>query len=100
MKAWKIFFTAGLAAVQLNLVAAESVRVTVDVDKPGHVIPATLHGLFFEDINYAGDGGLYAELIQNRSFEDDEPLYGWSEIPAHLCFQSRHTRIRRGKFRV
>jgi alpha-L-arabinofuranosidase len=80
MKAWKIFFTAGLAAVQLNLVAAESVRVTVDVDKPGHVIPATLHGLFFEDINYAGDGGLYAELIQNRSFEDDEPLYGWSEI--------------------
>jgi alpha-L-arabinofuranosidase len=80
MKAWKIFFTAGLAAIQLNVAATESARVIVDVDKPGQVIPATLHGLFFEDINYAGDGGLYAELIQNRSFEDDEPLYDWSEV--------------------
>lgn len=60
--------------------AADSVRVTVQMDLPGHAIPPTLHGLFFEDINYGADGGLYAELIQNRSFEDDEPLYSWREV--------------------
>jgi hypothetical protein len=70
MKSWKIFFTAGLAAMQLKL-AGESAHVTVDMDKPGQVIPPTLHGLFFEDINYASDGGLYAELIQNHSFENE-----------------------------
>lgn len=79
MASWKIFIAAGLATIQLNIVAAESARITVDVDKPGHAMPATMHGLFFEDINYGADGGLYAELIQNRSFEDDEPLYSWSE---------------------
>jgi alpha-N-arabinofuranosidase len=35
----------------------------------GKKISPDLFGLFFEDINYAADGGLYAELIQNRSFE-------------------------------
>ena len=54
--------------------------VTVQVDQPGITVPSTLHGLFFEDINYGADGGLYAELVQNRSFEDREPLYAWSEV--------------------
>ena len=40
-----------------------------------------LHGLFFEDINYAADGGLYAELVENRSFEHRDSLYSWSEAP-------------------
>jgi hypothetical protein len=35
----------------------------------GKKISSDLFGLFFEDINYAADGGLYAELVQNRSFE-------------------------------
>jgi alpha-L-arabinofuranosidase len=59
--------------------AAESARVTVQADKPGIAVPTTLHGLFFEDINYGADGGLYAELIQNRSFEHRQPLFAWSE---------------------
>jgi alpha-N-arabinofuranosidase len=38
-----------------------------------------MFGLFFEDINFAADGGLYAELIKNRSFEFDKPLMGWEQ---------------------
>jgi len=44
-------------------------QVTVRADRPGHAIPKTLYGIFFEDINYAADGGLYAELIANRGFD-------------------------------
>lgn len=38
-----------------------------------------MYGIFFEDINFAADGGIYAELIKNRSFEFDEPLTGWKQ---------------------
>ena len=44
-------------------------QVTVRADRPGHAIPKTLYGIFFEDINYAADGGLYPELIANRGFD-------------------------------
>jgi alpha-L-arabinofuranosidase len=43
--------------------------VTVDLRQPGKPISPDLFGIFFEDLNYAADGGLYAELVQNRSFE-------------------------------
>jgi alpha-L-arabinofuranosidase len=49
--------------------AAEPVCITVDADKPGHAVPATLYGIFFEEINHAGEGGLYAEMVLNRDFE-------------------------------
>ena len=49
--------------------AQEPLQVTVRADRPGHAIPKTLYGLFFEDINYAADGGLYPELIANRGFD-------------------------------
>ena len=42
-------------------------------------IQPTMYGIFFEDINFAADGGIYAELIKNRSFEFDEPLTGWKQ---------------------
>jgi len=42
-------------------------------------IQSTMYGIFFEDINFAADGGIYAELIKNRSFEFDEPLTGWKQ---------------------
>lgn len=50
----------------------------IDLSKKGIEISPSLYGIFFEDINYAGDGGLYAELIQNRSFEFPDPMYSWS----------------------
>jgi alpha-L-arabinofuranosidase len=37
-------------------------------------------GVFFEDINFGADGGLYAELVKNRSFEFPEPLMGWTKL--------------------
>ena len=43
-------------------------------------IQSTMWGLFFEDINFAADGGIYAELVKNRSFEFYKPLMGWTEI--------------------
>ncbi len=45
-------------------------KITIDANKKGVDINPDMIGLFFEDINYAADGGLYAELIQNRSFEN------------------------------
>jgi alpha-L-arabinofuranosidase len=44
--------------------------ITIDATKAGPAIPSNLYGIFFEEISHAGDGGLYAELIQNRGFED------------------------------
>jgi len=43
-------------------------------------IQPTMWGLFFEDINFAADGGIYAELVKNRSFEFYKPLMGWKKI--------------------
>lgn len=45
-------------------------RVVIDVSMPGAAIPPRLYGIFYEEINHAGDGGLYAELVRNRGFED------------------------------
>lgn len=39
-----------------------------------------MYGLFFEDINFAADGGLYPELVKNKSFEYDDPLIGWKAL--------------------
>lgn len=52
------------------LSAQAQVTVNVDADNPGKAVSPNLYGIFFEDINHAADGGLYAELISNRSFED------------------------------
>jgi alpha-N-arabinofuranosidase len=49
----------------------------VDVDKPKAEIQPTMWGVFFEDINFAADGGIYAELVKNRSFEFYRPKEGW-----------------------
>ena len=54
--------------------------ITAQVDQPGIPVAPTMHGLFFEDINYAADGGLYAELVQNRSFEHREATYAWTQV--------------------
>ncbi len=48
---------------------AQQTTITIQADQPGKPISPDLFGVFFEDLNYAADGGLYAELIQNRSFE-------------------------------
>src|SRR5579871_3499099 len=69
----KLLFFAFFLATQ-TIVAQD---ITVQVNKPGAPIRPTMWGIFFEDINMAADGGLYAELVKNRSFEFTNPLMGW-----------------------
>ena len=53
-------------------------RLVIDLENVGAPVQPTMYGIFFEDINYAADGGLYAELVKNRSFEfPQDPLQGW-----------------------
>jgi len=59
-------------------IQAQETIINVDAKNPGAKIQSTMYGIFFEDINFAADGGLYAELIKNRSFEFDSHLLGWS----------------------
>ncbi|HWD20450.1 MAG TPA: alpha-L-arabinofuranosidase C-terminal domain-containing protein [Verrucomicrobiae bacterium] len=65
--------------------AADSVKLTVDAARPGPAINPAMWGIFFEDINFGGDGGLYAELVKNRSFEFPEPLMGWITLSPSLA---------------
>ncbi len=64
-----------LAAIVFPLSAQRTLSVSV---KPGAEINPDMYGVFFEDINFGADGGLYAELVKNRSFEFDYPLMGWT----------------------
>ncbi len=57
--------------------AQETTKIDIDVSRPGSEIQPTMYGIFFEDINFAADGGLYAELVKNRSFEFPNALQGW-----------------------
>ena len=62
-----------LSALLASTMAANAqVTINVDASNPGIKVSPNLYGIFFEDINHAADGGLYAELISNRSFEDSE----------------------------
>jgi len=73
-------------------VAAESGRqVVVRADRPGARISSTMYGVFFEDINFGADGGLYAELVKNRSFEFPDPTMGWSEVKQGMATGSLET---------
>jgi alpha-L-arabinofuranosidase len=65
-----------------NAVQAQT-KITVDVNKPGHAISPTLFGIFFEDINLSADGGLYPEMVRNRSFEDADTLQDWKFISSN-----------------
>ncbi|HVT12063.1 MAG TPA: alpha-L-arabinofuranosidase C-terminal domain-containing protein [Fimbriimonadaceae bacterium] len=68
--------TTTLLAVLLSHGQAKA-TITVDTGRPGIRISPDLYGIFFEEINCGGDGGLYAEMVRNRSFEDDpkEPVH-------------------------
>jgi alpha-L-arabinofuranosidase len=68
-------FIIGCLVVNIN---AQKVNpIVVSVDKPEAGIKPTMWGVFFEDINFAADGGIYAELVKNRSFEFYKPRTGW-----------------------
>lgn len=84
-KLMKHLFSAFLLGVAMT--AEAQVDITIDAKNLGPKISPTHYGIFFEDINHAADGGLYAELIQNRSFEDD------ADVPVHWqAVHNQHSR--------
>ena len=64
-------------AMSLSATAADNHVFEVNTKKLGAPVQSTMYGIFFEDINYAADGGLYAEMVKNRSFEFPQHLMGW-----------------------
>lgn len=60
-----------------SMSSQQDINLVVNTKKMGAPIQPTMYGLFFEDINFGADGGLYAELIKNRSFEFPQSLMGW-----------------------
>ena len=72
------YFIAALMLLMITFSNAQNKAVfTVNTDKPVADVQPTMWGIFFEDINLGADGGIYAELIKNRSFEFFKPLMGW-----------------------
>ena len=65
------------------LQAGAQYTVTTKNKKP---ISNNMWGLFFEDINRSGDGGIYAELVKNRSFDFPDPFMGWTAQPARYAY--------------
>ena len=78
MKLNKIMLS--LAAIAFAVSAtAQTNEMKIRVNKVGAEIQPTMYGIFIEDINFAADGGLYAELVKNRSFEfPNNRLQGWT----------------------
>lgn len=60
--------------------AQQSHSLVVRADLPKAEVQPTMWELFFEDINMGADGGVYAELVKNRSFEFDTPMMGWKDL--------------------
>ncbi len=78
---WRFLLCAlALAILPTPCSAQESaLTLTVGVDEPGARISPTMWGGMIEDMSFAVDGGLYAELVKNRSFEFPDPLMGWTK---------------------
>lgn len=77
--------TAGTTAAQTG----RDAELTIDLADRKAPVSQRLYGIFLEEINHAFDGGLYAELVQNRSFEEGVPPPGMKLLP-----------IEDGKFRM
>ncbi len=71
-----LFF--GCLAWAFEKVAAQNNSIVVKAAQVKGEIQPTMWGIFFEDINFGADGGIYAELVKNRSFEFFKPLMGWT----------------------
>jgi alpha-L-arabinofuranosidase len=75
-----VFWFSPFVSVVSAASASPPATLTVSADQPGHTISPTLYGIFFEDINCSADGGLYAELVRNRNFEDSDQPEHWQAL--------------------
>ncbi len=73
----KYLLSALSLTASLGLTAQTQHVMEINTSKVGSTIQPTMYGIFFEDINFAADGGLYAEMVKNRSFEFPQNLMGW-----------------------
>ncbi|MBR2262000.1 MAG: carbohydrate binding domain-containing protein [Paludibacteraceae bacterium] len=74
------FMSLFLLALCITSVQAQ-IELKFDLNNRGDLVTEDHYGIFYEEINHAGDGGLYAELVRNRSFEEDmSKLIGWSSV--------------------
>src|SRR5262245_57075560 len=95
MKQFIRYVCFGAPALLLNLwflpqsfdARTQSNTIVVQVDKPRAAVSPNQFGIFFEDINFGADGGIYAELIKNRSFEFPDGLMGWSKLDSQGAAQ-------------
>lgn len=71
------FIILALSAAVSSLSIAQTHVIDVNTSKRGAPVRSTMYGQFFEDINFGADGGLYGELVKNRSFEFPQSLRGW-----------------------
>ena len=78
MNLHRTLFTIFIAVAGMALNAQTVHNMVVQTNKIGAEIQPTMYGLFFEDINFGADGGLYAEMVKNRSFEFPQNLMGWA----------------------
>ncbi|MFO1389466.1 alpha-L-arabinofuranosidase C-terminal domain-containing protein [Cellvibrio sp.] len=69
----------GALGLLMSAASVYALDLEVDASKSLTKIQPTMYGIFFEDINFAADGGLYAEMVKNRSFEFDTRMMGWKE---------------------
>jgi alpha-L-arabinofuranosidase len=80
-----LFLPLLLAAAIPVSVLASTAAIEVQADRPGASINPAMWGVFFEDINFGADGGLYAELVKNRGFEFPDPMMGWFTLSPSLA---------------
>lgn len=73
----KRLIISAVAALLAHSTVFSASEIVVNVKKKGAEVQPTMYGIFFEDINFAADGGLYAEMVKNRSFEYPQHLMGW-----------------------
>ena len=69
-----------IAFLPVSIIGQDAAVISIDASHPGAAISPSMFGIFFEDINFGADGGLYPELVKNRSFEFQEPMTGWHEV--------------------
>ena len=79
MKLKHLLFLTCILVVSSFRMEAQPKTLVVKAGTPVAKVQPTMWGLFFEDINFAADGGIYAELVKNRSFEFYKPLMGWKK---------------------
>jgi alpha-N-arabinofuranosidase len=90
-----MIFTAIIVCLEAGAFGAEPVTITVDTQKPVHAISPRMVGIFLEDINFGGDGGLNSELIKNGGFEFPQSLMGWKKLGGDGSVRVEHDAPRR-----